>query len=54
MGEGKFLRVKCECKNEQIIFSKPATTVRCLVCGTVIAEPRGGIGKIGTTILEVV
>lgn len=38
----KFIKVKCEkCKNEQVIFSKPATIVKCLVCGDVLAEPTG-------------
>jgi len=39
----KFFKVKCEkCKNEQVIFSKPATIVKCLVCNTVLVEPTGG------------
>jgi len=47
-----FIRVHCEkCKNRQIIFSKPSTTVRCLVCNEVIAEPTGGIGNIKAKIL---
>ena len=38
----KFLRVKCEkCKNEQVIFSRPTSVVKCLVCGEVLAEPSG-------------
>jgi small subunit ribosomal protein S27e len=40
---GKFIKVKCKCKNEQVIFNKPAITVRCLVCGEVLAEPTGGM-----------
>ncbi len=45
----KFLKVKCEkCKNEQVIFSSPSTTVKCLVCGEVLAEPTGGKGKLKT------
>ncbi len=39
---GRFLKVKCKCKNEQVIFEKPATVVRCLVCNEIIAEPSGG------------
>lgn len=40
-----FLKVRCKkCKNEQIIFSKPAAVVKCLVCGAVFAEPTGGEG----------
>ena len=40
---GRFVRVKCEeCKNEQVIFEKPASQVKCLVCGAVLADPTGG------------
>jgi len=39
----KFLRVKCsKCKNEQVMFEKSASTVKCLVCGEVLARPTGG------------
>ena len=44
---GEFVKVKCECKNEQVIFSKPAGQVKCLVCGAVLAENTGGKGAIG-------
>jgi len=50
----KFLRVRCKkCKNEQIIFEKASTTVKCLVCKETIAEPTGGKAKINADILEV-
>ena len=50
-----FLKVKCKkCKNEQIIFEKPANIVKCLVCGSVLAEPSGGKAKIKTQIIGVV
>ncbi|ADG13441.1 Ribosomal protein S27E [Methanocaldococcus infernus ME] len=50
----KFLKVQCpECNNEQIIFDRPATIVKCLACGKVLAEPRGGKGKIMAKIIEV-
>jgi len=39
----KFMKVKCgDCGNEQVVFSKPATKVPCLVCGAVLALPNGG------------
>jgi len=42
----KFLRVKCpECGNEQILFSHATTKVKCNICGTILAEPRGGKAK---------
>lgn len=50
----KFLKVKCtKCKNEQIIFEKPAMRVKCLVCGTILAEPTGGRGVIKTKVMGV-
>lgn len=50
----RFIRVKCnDCGNEQIIFSNAATTVKCLACEKVIAEPKGGKADIKTEIVEV-
>lgn len=50
----KFLKVKCEkCKNEQIIFSRSATIVRCLVCDALLAEPTGGRARIHANVLQV-
>lgn len=49
----KFIRVKCKkCKNEQVIFERPASLVKCLVCGEVLAEPTGGKAKIKTDIVS--
>ena len=51
---GKFIKVKCSnCKNEQVIFGKCATEVKCLVCNTVLAVPIGGKSSIKAKILEV-
>lgn len=50
----KFIKVRCpKCKNEQIIFGKSASEIKCLVCDKVIAEPSGGKTKIKARILEV-
>ena len=50
----KFVKVRCpKCKNEQIIFGKSATEIKCLVCGKVIADPTGGKTNIKARILEV-
>ena len=39
----KFLKVKCkDCENEQIIFGSATSRVDCAVCGSTLAEPRGG------------
>lgn len=45
---GEFTKVRCKCKNEQVIFNKPASTVRCLVCNEVLAEPTGGRASLRT------
>lgn len=50
----KFVKLRClKCKNEQIIFGKVSTKIKCLVCGKVLAEPTGGKSKIKARILEV-
>ncbi|MBI2647001.1 30S ribosomal protein S27e [Candidatus Woesearchaeota archaeon] len=49
----KFIKVRCPCKNEQIIFGKTATKVDCLVCGKLLAEQTGGKSRIKARILEV-
>lgn len=50
----KFVKLRCnKCKNEQIIFGKSTTEVKCLVCNQVIASPSGGKAKIKARILEI-
>ena len=50
----RFVKVRCtKCKNEQIIFGKAATKVKCLVCGEVLAESTGGKAVIKGEVLEV-
>ena len=45
--------VKCNaCKNEQVIFERPAGEVRCLVCGEVLARQRGGKAEIVGKVLK--
>jgi len=52
--KSRFIKVRCpKCKNEQIIFGKPAVIIKCLVCDKVLAEPMGGKGKIKARVLEV-
>ncbi len=49
----KFIKVKCKkCKNEQVIFERPASTVKCLVCGEVLAESTGGRAKVKTDVIS--
>jgi len=50
----KFIKVRCpKCKNEQIIFGKASTEIKCLVCGHLLGKTTGGKTKIKATILEV-
>ncbi len=52
--DSKFIKVRCpKCKNEQIIFGKSASEIKCLVCDKIIAEPTGGKTKVKSRILEV-
>ncbi|MBR9699146.1 30S ribosomal protein S27e [Candidatus Woesearchaeota archaeon] len=52
--DSKFIKVRCpKCKNEQTIFGKASTSIKCLVCDKVLAEPTGGKSKIKSRILEV-
>jgi len=52
--DSKFLKVTCsKCKNEQIIFNKATSKVKCLVCGSELAEPTGGKAKIKSKVLQV-
>jgi len=52
-GESKFLKVKCKkCNNEQVIFNKASTVVKCLVCEEILAIPKGGKAEIKTSVLE--
>ena len=52
--KSKFIKVRCpKCKNEQIMFGKTATHVKCLVCDKQLAESTGGKARVRTRILEV-
>ncbi|MBW3014830.1 30S ribosomal protein S27e [Candidatus Woesearchaeota archaeon] len=52
--ESKFVKIRCpKCKNEQIMFGKSSTEVRCLVCGKVLGSATGGKTKVKARILEV-
>jgi len=52
--KSKFIKLRCEkCKNEQVIFNKISSIVKCLVCDETLAEPTGGKAKINAQVLEV-
>lgn len=50
----KFLKLTCsKCKNEQTVFNRSATAVKCLVCGAELAEATGGKARIKAKVLQV-
>jgi len=50
----KFIKVRCpKCKNEQVIFGKNSTIIKCLVCEKVLSETTGGKGRIKARVLEI-
>lgn len=52
--ESKYIRIRCmKCRNEQVVFGKPASKVKCLVCEKVLVYPTGGKGMVKASILEV-
>ena len=51
----KFIKVRCnDCENEQVLFNKASTDVSCHICGSKLAEPKGGKAKLKAEILEVI
>ncbi len=52
--ESKFLKVICsKCKNEQTVFNKASSSVKCLVCGSELAESTGGKSRVKEKVLKV-
>jgi small subunit ribosomal protein S27e len=52
--KSKFIKIRCpKCKNEQIMFGKASTQIKCLVCGKILSEPTGGKSKVKARVLEV-
>lgn len=52
--KSRFIKIRCKkCKNEQIIFGKASSEVKCLVCDSILASPSGGKTKIKARVLEV-
>ncbi|MBI5158516.1 30S ribosomal protein S27e [Candidatus Micrarchaeota archaeon] len=52
MAKSKFLKVKCECGNEQSVFGCTGTAVSCTACNKILAEPRGGHANVYGKILK--
>ena len=54
-GKTQFWKVKCSgCKNEQVIYSKASTEVKCLVCDSILAHPTGGTAKLAKDKVELI
>ncbi len=52
---GSYYRVECpDCGNEQTVFGKAASEVRCAVCGSTLASPTGGNAEFTGEVLETV
>ncbi|MEM4246224.1 MAG: 30S ribosomal protein S27e [Candidatus Bathyarchaeia archaeon] len=48
-----FLRVKCRnCGNEQILFDRASTSVKCAVCDETLAMPTGGKATIHGEVVQ--
>lgn len=55
MEEKKWVKVKChKCGNEQIIFGRASTEVKCTKCSEVLAVPRSGKAAIKAEIIELI
>jgi len=47
-----FIKVKCECGNEQIVFSHASKTTKCTQCKKDIVKPTGGRADIDATVIK--
>lgn len=52
--KSRFIKVRClKCKNEQIIFEKASSDVKCLKCGEEVAKGSSGKAKLKASLKEV-
>lgn len=48
-----FLKVRCQkCNNEQVIFENASSECKCLICGEILARPKGGKAQVEAKIIE--
>lgn len=48
-----FVKVRCnDCSNEQTVFSRAASQVDCLACGTTLVKPTGGTAVFKGEVLQ--
>ena len=44
--KSKFIKIRCKsCNNEQVVFDKASTEVKCNVCNNTLIKPTGGLAK---------
>jgi small subunit ribosomal protein S27e len=48
-----FIKVKCKCGNEQIVFDRVSLEVKCNVCDETLAIPHGGKAEIKGEIQQI-
>lgn len=52
--ESSFLKVRCpKCSNEQTVFERCSTIIKCSVCEETLAEPSGGKASIKGEVVQV-
>ena len=49
----KFLRVRCDCGEDMVVYGDSKTEIYCEKCGNLVAEPKGGRAVINCRIIEV-
>ncbi len=49
---GKFLKVKCKCGSEQVMFSHATAVVNCQGCNEALSHPTGATAIIGGEVAE--
>ena len=50
----KFIKIRCnKCKNEQIVFEKASSPVKCIKCKEEITSPKGGKAEIKAKLIEI-
>jgi ribosomal protein S27E len=53
MSKSKFIRVKCRCGKEKVVFSHSTHVVKCDGCKEVLVDTSGGEAVIRGEVLEV-
>ncbi len=48
----KFLKVKCECGEERVVFNKSAHKIICKKCEKTLLKPTGGKSIVTSKVLE--